>query len=51
MIIFRSKTNQTIKGTEGPEGFVIFTQEKAWMDESLKFIWFDQVWKSYAEKK
>ena len=51
MIIFRSKTNQTIKDTEGPEGFVIFTQEKAWMDESLMFIWFDQVWKSYAEKK
>ena len=50
MIIFRSKTNQTIKDTEGPEGFVIFTQEKAWMDESLMFIWFDQVWKSYAGK-
>ena len=50
MILFRSKTNQTMKDTEAPEGFVIVTQEKAWMDESLIFIWFDQVWKSYAEK-
>ena len=51
MIIFRGKTNRTIKDIEAPEGFVIVTQEKAWMDESLMFIWFDQVWKSYAEKK
>ena len=51
MILFRSKTNQTMKDTEAPEGFVIVTQEKAWMDESLIFIWFDQVWKSYVEKK
>ena len=50
MIIFRGKTYQTIKDIEAPEGFVV-TQEKAWMDESLMFIWFDQVWKSYAEKK
>ena len=40
-----------MKDIEAPEGFVIVTQEKAWMDESLMFIWFDQVWKSYAEKK
>ena len=51
MILFRGKTNQTMKDTEAPEAFVIVTQEKAWMDESLIFIWFDQVWKSYAEKK
>ena len=50
MITFRGKTNQTIKEIEAPKGFVIVTQEKAWMDESLMFIWFDQVWKSYAEK-
>ena len=49
MIIFRGKTYQTIKDIEAPEGFVV-TQEKAWMDESLMFIWFDQVYKSYAEK-
>ena len=51
MVIFRGKTNQTIKDIEAPEGFVIVTQEKARVDESLMFIWFDQVWKSYAEKK
>ena len=50
MIIFWGKTSQTIKDIEAPECFVIVTQEKAWMDESLMFIWFDQVWKSYAEK-
>ena len=33
------------------EDFVIVTQEKAWIDEYLVFIWFDQVWKSYAKKK
>ena len=48
MIIFRGKTNQTIKAIEAPEVYVIVTQEK---DESLMFIWFDQVWKSYAKKK
>ena len=51
MIIFRYKTNQIIKDIEAPEGFVIATQEKAWVDESLMFTWFDQVWKSYTEKK
>ena len=45
MIVFREKTNQTIKGTEAPEGFVIVTLEKAWMDESLTFICFLQVWR------
>ena len=48
MIIFRGKTNQTIKNIEAP---VIVTQEKAWMGKSLMFICFDQVWKSYGEKK
>ena len=35
LIIFRDKTNKTIKNIETPNGFVIVTQEKAWMDESL----------------
>ena len=42
MIIFRGKTNRTIKDIEAPEGFVIVTQEKARMDEFLMFIWFMQ---------
>ena len=53
MIIFRDKINQIIKDIEAPEapdGFVIVPQEKAWMDESLMFIWFDHVWKAYVEK-
>ena len=28
MVIFRGKTNQTIKNIEAPEGFVIIRQEK-----------------------
>ena len=51
MTWFRDKTNKIIKDVEAPEGFVIVAQEKACMDKSLMFIWFDQVWKSYAEKK
>ena len=43
MIIFRGKINQTIKDIVAPDGFAIVTQEKAWMDESLTFIWLDQV--------
>ena len=50
-IISRGKTNRTIKDIAAPNGFVIVTQKKAWMDEPLMLIWFDQVWKSYAEKK
>ena len=34
MTIFRGKTNLTIKDIVAREGFVIVTQEKAWMDES-----------------
>ena len=49
MIIFRGKTNETIKDIETPKGFVTVTQEKAWTDESLMFIWFYQVSKSYAD--
>ena len=50
MIIFRDKINQIIKDIEAPDGFVIVPQEKAWMDESLMFIWFVHVWRAYAEK-
>ena len=30
-MIFQGKTNQTIIDIEAPEGFLIITQEKAWM--------------------
>ena len=49
-IIFRGKTNLTIKDIVAPEGFVIVTQEKAWMNESLMFTWFEKVWQTYARK-
>ena len=38
MIIFRGESNLTMEDIVSPEGFVIFTQEKAWMDGSLMFI-------------
>ena len=44
MTIFTGKTNLTIKHKVAPEGFVIVTQEKAWMDESLMFPWLEKVW-------
>ena len=50
-IIFRGKTNKTIKDIEVPEGSVIVTHEKIWMNETLMFIRFDQIWKSYLEKR
>ena len=51
MMIFRGKTNLTIKDIVGPDVIVIVTQEKAWMDESLMFTWFEKVWQTYARKK
>ena len=52
LITFRGKTNQTIKDIEAPLRALLFLHtKKAWMDESLIFVWLDQVWKSYPEKK
>ena len=51
MIIFRGESNLTMEDIALPEGFVIFSQEKAWMDESLMFIWFEKVWQTYAKEK
>ena len=35
MIIFKGKTDKTIKKLRIPEGFIAKTQEKSWMDEGL----------------
>ena len=45
------KTNLTIKDKVVPEGFVIVTQEKAWMDESLAFTCFEKAWQTHAREK
>ena len=44
MIIFKGKTEKTIKDLRIPEGFVIKTQKKAWMDEDLMQVWVEQIW-------
>ena len=50
IIIFRGNTNLTIKDIVTSKGFVIVTQEKAWMDEFLMFTWFEKVWQTYAKE-
>lgn len=35
MIIFKGKTDRTIKNLRIPDGFVVMTQSKAWMDKDL----------------
>ena len=51
MIIFKGKTDRTIKNLVVPTGFVVATQEKAWMDEELMLIWLKDVWLRYTEQK
>ena len=51
IIIFRGNTNLTIKGIVALKGFVIVTQEKLWIDESLMFTWFEKVCGTYAKEK
>ena len=51
MIIFKGKTNRTIKDLVVPTGFVVATQEKAWMDEKMMLIWLKDVWLKYTEQK
>ena len=44
MIFFRGKPNLNNKDIVAPEYFVIITQEKVWMYESLMFTSFEKVW-------
>lgn len=51
MIIFKGKTNRTIRDLVVPTGFVVTTQEKAWMDEERMLMWLREIWIKYTEKK
>ena len=42
MIIFKGKTDSTILNI--PVGFIVKTQEKAWMDEELMKVWVEDIW-------
>ena len=43
MNIFKGTTEKTIQKLRVPEGFVIKTQEKAWMNEQLMHVWVKDV--------
>ena len=51
MIIFKGKTDRTIKKLRIPDGFVVATQSKAWMDEDLMVRWIKEVWFPYITSK
>ena len=42
MIIFKGKTDRTISDLNIPVGFIVKTQEKAWMD--LMKVWVEDIW-------
>ena len=51
MIIFKGKTDRTIRNLRVPEGYVVATQSKAWMDEVLMLRWIKEIWIPHVMKK
>ena len=43
MIIVKGKTTKTIEKLRVPDGFIIKTQAKAWMDEELMHVWLEDI--------
>ena len=50
MLIFKGKTDKTIKKLRIPEGFIVKTQEKSWMDEGLMKVWVEEIWLKYIKE-
>ena len=50
MLIFKGKTDKTIKKLHIPEGFIVKTQEKSWMDEGLMEVWVEDIWLKYVRE-
>ena len=50
MLIFKGKTDKTIKKLRNPDGFIIKTQGKSWMDEGLMEVWVEDIWLKYVTK-
>ena len=50
MLIFKGKTDKTIKKLRIPEGFIVKTQEKSWMDEGLMQVWVEEIWLKYIRE-
>ena len=49
MINFKGKTDRTISNLSIPAGFIVKTQEKAWMDDDLMKVWVDDIWIKHIE--
>ena len=50
MLIFKGKTDKTMKKLRIPEGFIVKTQEKSWMDEGLMEVWVEEIWLKYIKE-
>ena len=48
MLIFKGKTDKTIKKLRIPEGLIVKTQEMSWMDEGLMEVWVEKIWLKYV---
>ena len=48
---FQEQTNRTIKNLRIPDGFIVATQSKAWMDEDLMVQWIKEIWVLYITSK
>ena len=49
MIIFKGKTEQTIRDLNIPLGFIAKTQKKARMDDDLIKVWTEEIWLKYTQ--
>ena len=50
MLIFKGTTDKAIKKLRIPEGFIVKTQEKSWMDEGLMEVWLEEIWLKYVRE-
>ena len=49
MIIFKGKTDQTIRNLNIPANFVVKTQERAWMDDDLMQVCVEEIWIKHTQ--
>ena len=49
LIIFKEKTTKTIEKLRVPDGFIVKTQAKAWMDEELMHVWLEDIWLKHTK--
>ena len=51
MVTFKGKINHTIKNLRIPNGFIVVTQSKVWMDEVLVIQWIKVTWVPHITSK